>query len=73
VKTILAASGASIDDVIDVTCFLTDMDRDFAAFNEVYRETFESVQAARTTVEVEALPTPIAVEFKIIANAGGGA
>jgi 2-aminomuconate deaminase len=73
VKTILAASGASIEDVIDVTCFLTDMERDFAAFNEVYRETFEPVQAARTTVEVDALPTPIAVEFKIIAKAGGGA
>jgi 2-aminomuconate deaminase len=71
VRTILAASGAGIEDVLDVTVFLTDMDRDFAAFNEVYREAFESVQATRTTVAIDALPTPIAVEFKVIAAAPG--
>jgi len=71
VRTILAASGAAIEDVLDVTVFLVDMERDFASFNEVYRETFEPIQATRTTVQVDALPTPIAVEFKIIARAPG--
>jgi 2-aminophenol/2-amino-5-chlorophenol 1,6-dioxygenase alpha subunit len=69
VGTILSEAGASLEDVFDVTVFLTDMDRDFEAFNEVYRETFESVQATRTTVQVTALPTPIAVEFKVLARA----
>ena len=69
VKTILAASGGTLDDVLDVTVFLIDMDRDFRAFNEVYREHFEGIGATRTTVDVDALPTPIAVELKIIARA----
>ncbi len=68
-KTVLAASGASIDDVVDVTCFLIDMDRDFAAFNEVYAKHFSDVQATRTTLAIRALPTPIAVEFKVVAKA----
>jgi len=71
VGAILAAAGASMNDVLDVTVFLTDMDRDFAAVNEVYREAFEPVQATRTTLAVSALPTPIAVEFKVIAKAPG--
>lgn len=66
-KLVLAESGLTLDDVVDVTCYLIDMDRDFPGFNKVYKEHFESVQAARTTLEVEALPTPIAVEFKAIA------
>ena len=47
--------------------FLTDMDGDFARFNRVYAEYFSSIQPARTTIGVVALPTPIAVEFKVIA------
>ena len=73
VKTILAASGGTLEDVLDVTVFLVDMDRDFKAFNEVYREHFEGIGATRTTVDVDALPTPIAVEFKVIARAREGA
>ncbi|MEA3190195.1 MAG: 2-aminophenol/2-amino-5-chlorophenol 1,6-dioxygenase subunit alpha [Thermoplasmata archaeon] len=68
VKAVLKESGASLEDVFDVQVFLVDMDRDFAAFNEVYGEHFGSIQATRTTVEVEALPTPIAVELKVIAQ-----
>lgn len=68
VKSVLEASGSSIQEVVDVQVFLTDMKRDFKKFNEVYNETFASVQATRTTVEVGALPTPIAVEFKVIAT-----
>ncbi len=68
-KTVLEEAGASLDDVLDVTCFLIDMDRDFKAFNEVYRKHFEGIQATRTTVAIRALPTPIAVEFKVMARA----
>lgn len=69
VKAILEAAGSSLDKVIDVTSFLVDMDRDFQGYNKVYREYFASIQAARTTVAIQALPTPIAVELKVIALA----
>lgn len=69
VKAVLAACGASLADVLDVTVFLVDMDRDFQGYNEVYARHFESVQAARTTIAIRALPTPIAVEFKVVAKA----
>ena len=73
VRVILEAAGSSIDLVLDVTVFLVDMDRDFAAFNRVYTEYFASVGAARTTVAVRALPTPIAVELKVLAAASAKA
>ena len=69
VEAVLEASGSSLDKVVDVLVFLTDMDRDFAGYNKVYAEFFTSVGATRTTVAVTALPTPIAVEFKVIAKA----
>jgi len=69
VKAVLEACGATLEDVLDVTVFLVDMDRDFKAYNEVYAKHFTSVQAARTTIAIRALPTPIAVEFKVIAKA----
>jgi 2-aminomuconate deaminase len=43
------------------------MKTDFPIHNRVYAEYFSSVQACRTTVEVKSLPTPIAVELKVIA------
>jgi 2-aminomuconate deaminase len=67
VREILEAAGARWEDIVDVTVFLTDMRRDFAAFNRVYAEHFGTVRPTRTTVEVGALPTPIAVELKVIA------
>ena len=67
IRVILEAAGSSLDKVVDVTAFLVDMDRDFAGYNEVYREVFEPIQATRTTLAIRALPTPIAVEFKVIA------
>jgi 2-aminomuconate deaminase len=70
VKAVLAASGTSFERIVDVTVFLVDMDRDFAAYNEVWAEHFASVQATRTTIAIRALPTPIAVEFKVIATVG---
>ncbi|HEX9795069.1 MAG TPA: Rid family hydrolase [Planctomycetota bacterium] len=70
VEAVLEAAGSSLAKVIDVTVFLIDMDRDFETFNAVYREHFETVQASRTTIAIDALPTPIAVEFKVVAAAG---
>ena len=67
VKAVLEASGSSLEQVIDVTAFLIDMDRDFQGYNEVYRQYFENIQAARTTLAIRALPTPIAVELKVTA------
>lgn len=67
VKAVLEASGSSWDKIIDVTVFLTNMKKDFPVYNQVYGEFFSSVQACRTTVEVKSLPTPIAVELKVIA------
>jgi 2-aminophenol/2-amino-5-chlorophenol 1,6-dioxygenase alpha subunit len=70
VRRILEAAGSSLDRVLDVTAFLIDMDRDFDAFNRVYAEHFAGTGATRTTIAVRALPTPIAVELKVIAAAG---
>jgi 2-aminophenol/2-amino-5-chlorophenol 1,6-dioxygenase subunit alpha len=67
VRAILEAAGSSLDKVLDVTVYLTDMQRDFATFNRIYAEYFGHVQPTRTTVGVESLPTPIAVELKVIA------
>src|SRR5688572_9430041 len=70
VKFILEASGSSWDKLVDVTVFLTNMKDDFAIFNKIYAEYFKENQPCRTTVEVNALPTPIAIELKCIATAG---
>lgn len=65
---ILGESGSSIERLVDVTVFLTDMGRDFPTFNRVWAEYFSEIQPARTTVGIESLPTPIAIEFKAIAR-----
>ena len=67
VKAVLEASGSSWDKIVDVTVFLTNMKKDFPTYNKVYAEYFTTVQACRTTVEVKSLPTPIAIELKVIA------
>lgn len=69
IKTILEDAGSGLDKVVDCLSFLVDMDRDFAGYNEVYAEYFGDIQCARTTVAVRAMPTPIAVELKVIARA----
>jgi reactive intermediate/imine deaminase len=68
IRNILEAAGSSFDKIIDVQVFLTNMKADFKAFNEVYKQNFTTNQPTRTTVAVLALPTPIAVEFKVIAK-----
>lgn len=70
VKLILEASGSRWEDLVDVTVFLTNMKKDFPVFNRIYAEYFSSVRPCRTTVEINALPTPIAVELKCIAFFG---
>ena len=70
VRAVLEDAGSAWENMVDVTVFLTDMKRDFAAFNRIYAEYFRDVQPARTTLEVNALPTPIAVELKVVATVG---
>ena len=65
---VLEAAGARRNQLVDITVFLTDMKRDFKTFNEIYRKHFSEAAPCRTTVEINALPTPIAVEFKCIAS-----
>ncbi|MBX7124227.1 MAG: RidA family protein [Cyclobacteriaceae bacterium] len=69
VKTILTDAGAGWEHLVDVTVYLTNMKRDFALYNRIYAEYFPDplTQPCRTTVEVGALPTPIAIELKCIA------
>ena len=68
VRTILEDAGSSWDQLVDVTVFLTNMKDDFATYNRLYAEYFKDNQPCRTTVEVNALPTPIAIELKCIAT-----
>ena len=67
VRAVLEAAGARWEDLVDVTVFLTDMKRDFAAYNQVYAEYFTAAQPCRTTLGITALPTPIPIELKCIA------
>ena len=67
VQAILEDAGSSLAKVVDVTVFLTEIDRDFAAFNRVYGEYFEKIRPTRTTVGVVALPVPIRVPIIRIA------
>jgi 2-aminomuconate deaminase len=68
VKTVLEDAGSDWERIVDVTVFLTDMKRDFPTFNRIYGEYFRSNRPARTTLEVNRLPTPIAIELKVIAT-----
>jgi 2-aminomuconate deaminase len=70
VRFVLEDAGAAWNDIVDVTVFLTDMKSDFTTFNRIYPEYFAGLgkpNPTRTTVEVGALPTPIAIELKVIA------
>ena len=67
VRAILDDSGSSWNQLVDVTVFLTNMKDDFKAYNKIYAEYFKDNQPCRTTVEINALPTPIAIELKCVA------
>lgn len=68
IRMILEDSGSSWDKIVDVTVFLTNMKDDFKKYNAIYAEYFKENLPCRTTVEVGALPTPIAIELKVIAT-----
>lgn len=68
VKYILEEAGSSWDKLVDVTVFLTNMKSDFVVYNRLYAEYFKDNQPCRTTIEVNCLPTPIAIELKCIAT-----
>lgn len=70
VRYILEDAGSSWDKIVDVTVFLTNMKDDFAVYNRIYAEYFTDDQPCRTTVGIDALPTPIAIELKVIATIG---
>jgi 2-aminomuconate deaminase len=70
VRLVLEDAGASWNDIVDVTVFLTNMKADFPTYNKLYAEYFAGEgkpNPTRTTVEVTALPTPIAIELKVLA------
>jgi 2-aminomuconate deaminase len=67
IRYIIEDAGAKWENIIDVQVYLTNMKKDFPVFNKLYAEHFAGVNACRTTVEIGALPTPIAVELKVIA------
>ena len=73
VRAVLQDTGSSWENIVDVLVFLTDMKRDFPAFNRLYAEHFAGPgqpNPTRTTIEIGALPTPIAVELKVVATIG---
>ncbi len=73
VRLVLEDAGARWNDIVDVTVFLTNMKKDFPTYNKLYTEYFAGdgkPNPTRTTIEVGALPTPIAIELKVIAVLG---
>ena len=68
IRLILEEAGSSWDNLVDVTVFLTNMKCDFKAYNKIYAEYFKDNQPCRTTIEIKSLPTPIAIELKVIAT-----
>lgn len=68
VKWILEDSGSSWDNIVDVTVFLTNMKDDFKIYNRLWAEYFAENPPCRTTIEINCLPTPIAIELKVIAT-----
>jgi len=69
VRAVLESAGADWDDLVDVTVYLTNINDDFDTYNKVYAEYFSTDGPTRTTVEVNKLPAPIAIELKCIAAA----
>ena len=68
VRYIVEDAGSSWENIVDVTVYLTNIKNDFQAYNRIYAEYFAENRPCRTTVEVSSLPTPIAIELKVIAT-----
>ena len=70
IRTVLRESNSKLEDLIDITIFLTDMSKNFNTFNKLYKDYFKDINPCRTTIEVKSLPTPISIELKCIAFIG---
>tara|TARA_Y100001935_G_scaffold21943_1_gene16047 strand:+ start:4356 stop:4745 length:390 start_codon:yes stop_codon:yes gene_type:complete len=70
VRTVIEESDAKWENLVDITVFLTNMNRDFKTFNTIYNEYFSDNQPCRTTIEIKSLPTPISIELKCIVYLG---
>ena len=68
IRFILEDAGSSWEKIVDVQVFLTNMKDDFKTYNKIYTEYFKENQPCRTTIAIKSLPTPIAIELKIIAT-----
>ena len=68
IKFILEDAGSSWEKIVDVQVFLTNMKDDFKTYNKIYADYFKNNQPCRTTIEIKSLPTPIAIELKVIAT-----
>ncbi len=68
IRFILEDAGSSWDNIVDVQVFLTNIKDDFKIYNKIYAEYFKENQPCRTTIEIKSLPTPIAIELKVIAT-----
>ena len=68
IKYILEDAGSSWEKIVDVQVFLTNMKDDFKTYNKIYADYFKNNQPCRTTIEIKSLPTPIAIELKVIAT-----
>lgn len=70
IRTVIEQSGANWENLVDITVFLTNMEKDFKTFNSIYKEYFKKNKPCRTTIEVESLPTAISIELKCIVYIG---
>ncbi len=70
IRTVIEQSGANWENLVDITVFLTNMEKDFKTFNSIYKEYFKKNKPCRTTIEIESLPTPISIELKCIVYIG---
>ena len=68
VRVILEDAGSTWQNIVDVQVFLTNMKADFKKYNKIYAEYFKDNQPCRTTIEINSLPTPIAIELKVVAT-----
>ena len=68
IRAVLEDAGSAWDKIVDVTVYLTNMKDDFAIYNQLYAEYFQDNRPCRTTLEINCLPTPIAIELKVIAT-----
>lgn len=68
IRFILEDAGSCWDNIVDVQVFLINMKDDFKQYNKIYADYFKDIQPCRTTIEIKSLPTPIAIELKVIAT-----